>query len=345
MELKKEEGESSQIVIGEPIQMETDESLGATTEESLNTPSEQIETLEPEIVEPEIETQPVEMSEHEIIEINSEEEIDSEEPPAKIVKIQITPQKKGTFCGENCKNNCFIVNNRRHDIFHHFWNIRSRFKKFEYLSKHVDVIPIMSSRHLFRDILTMELQYFLDIDGDRMRTCQEMFLSVLGINEAWVQNVLNYFDRNIKNVASFSKIKLNAYNSRHISETEIDSIVAFEAGLPYVTSKGTCLPGRKMRRRCNGCEFDCRDFLERKREEIFHNFWNISSRRKKYDFLWQHIKKATFEDIYTGYRSKQFFLEIYGELKEVCQTTFIATLDIDIIWVEKLEQLRNSVTY
>lgn len=296
------------------------------------------------------------LSDEEIIEINSENEeemVNKSTVKTKIfvndrIKFPLSRKMKGKFCKKNCKNKCYLINDHKDHIFNYFWNIGSRYHKFEFLSRNVDVVPFMIAKSVKKEVvtevITMNLKFFLEVQENRIMVCQETFLSILGIKIEWIHNVLNYFGRNLENVTNHHTMCLNSLEGRDISKAKVDSVVAFEAGLPYVTTKGTTLPGRKVRKGCRGCEYECKSITHRQREEIFHDFWNISNRRKKYDYLWEHIKKITFEDWNNIYVRREFYFDVDGKSREVCHTTFTATLDIDVVWVEKLDQLRNSVS-
>lgn len=361
MELVKIKAEEQiEIETVKRIKIETTESLEMNVEEILETKKLKEEIIEvnsddEEIMgnESEIDLEElVEMEEEdeEIIQINSEGEeifnefqVDFKNMKKEIRKFPLSRKKRGKFCNNKCENECYLTNDICDDIFNYFWNIGSRYHKFEFISRHVDVDPVINR---VKKIMTMNINCFLEINSKRIMVCQETFISILGINKEWIHNVLNYFGRNLYDSSMNEKQRLKSLNSKDISKSNIDSVVAFEAGLPYLTSKGTSLPGRKLRKACNNkCEFKCKEFSHRQREEIFHNFWNISCRRKKYDYLWNHIKKISFENTKNVYNGRQFFFEINGEIKEVCPTMFTGTLDIDIVWVEKLDQLRKSVTY
>ncbi|XP_043467906.1 uncharacterized protein LOC122502084 isoform X2 [Leptopilina heterotoma] len=297
------------------------------------------------------------LSDEEIIEINSEDEEEiGNKSSVKTqiyvndrIKFPLSRKLKGKFCNNNCKNKCYFINDHKDHIFNYFWNIGSRYHKFEFLSRNVDVVPFMISKsvknEVVTEVITMNLNFFLEVQENRIMVCQETFLAILGIKIEWIHNVLNYFGRNLENVTKNHTMCLNSLEGRDISKAKVDNGVAFEAGLPYVTTKGTTVPGRKVRKGCNDCDYECKSITHRQREEIFHDFWNISNRRRKYDYLWEHIKKIRFEDWSNIYNVKEFYFDVDGKSKEVCPITFTATLDIDVVWVEKLEQLRNSVSY
>ncbi|KAJ8676766.1 hypothetical protein QAD02_012553 [Eretmocerus hayati] len=114
--------------------------------------------------------------------------------------------------------------------------------------------------------------------------------------------------------------------------------IAANRGLEYKSlSTEKTIPARMMRRGCGpGCKFKCEGKIsEERRGSIFKVYYSIPNQSAKYDYIARHVKRMK-KQTNQGKVTRKSYTCIYSLTNEdnesirVCQTMFLATLDISV---------------
>lgn len=106
------------------------------------------------------------------------------------------PRCQSAACVKSSKHQCStIAEADRENIFKCFWENMNWEEKKMYVRGLVDVVPIKRIRGSDNSKRSSSLVYFLNVNGQRRRTCKSMFLATLGIGDwcavKWVQDAGN----------------------------------------------------------------------------------------------------------------------------------------------------------
>lgn len=106
------------------------------------------------------------------------------------------PRCQSTGCMKSSKHHCSTIEEAdREDIFKCFWEHMTWEEKKMYVRSLVDVIPVKRRRGSENSRRSSTLNFYLKVDGERMRVCKSLFLATLGLGEwsalNWVQDTGN----------------------------------------------------------------------------------------------------------------------------------------------------------
>ncbi|XP_033229812.1 uncharacterized protein LOC117181350 isoform X2 [Belonocnema kinseyi] len=113
--------------------------------------------------------------------------------PAKSMKKSCTVSSRHS-CNLDCAQK-LIPESRREKIFQYFWNLPDRFKKYEFICRHVRLIQprkrkLNPSTSKMRNYSRF---YFLPLGGKLVRVCRTTFTATLDINEQWLSTAFKKF--------------------------------------------------------------------------------------------------------------------------------------------------------
>ncbi|XP_033229814.1 uncharacterized protein LOC117181351 [Belonocnema kinseyi] len=113
--------------------------------------------------------------------------------PARSMKNSCTVSSRQP-CHLDCARK-LIPENRREKIFQYFWNLPDRFKKYEFICRHVRLIQprkrkLNPSTSKMRNYSRF---YFLPLGGKLVRVCRTTFTATLDINEQWLSTAFKKF--------------------------------------------------------------------------------------------------------------------------------------------------------